>query len=847
MTLRSGIRVLIVLVTFAVVFIALDVASFTRTSATWDEPPHLTAGYLALKTGDCRLDPEHPPFIRLWAALPLLARHIPELNAHIIDGINPLEWVASEQFQYAHVFLYKTNDADTLLYTSRFMIVLLGVLLGILLFFWVLEWLGFFWAVIALGCYTIEPNILAHSSLVTTDFGIACFLFGSVYFLWRTTRCLGIGNLVGFAAFSALSVVSKFAAVLLGPIVVLLLAVRVGRSTPWACRIGQLREIRTRLGRTAAAVAALFLVGFTCWGVIWATYGFRYLPSSTPGWRYDFEEDAVLRAFGKDASDARPLRIEGMVRWIDAHHLLPNAYSEGFLLGQIKAGSHASYIAGKISRHGCWYYFPVAFLIKTPTSLVVLSLGGLLVCAMRQKEFLPNSLFVFLPVCICLAAAMSFNLNIGLRHVLTIYPFTIMLATLCAAEFIRTQQKMAIVVLSVLYIFWLFEFARAYPHNLAFFNQFVGGPRNGDKYLVDSNIDWGQELKGLKRWMDEHNVRHINLSYFGTADPAYYNMDCTYLPGSPSFDATLVTDPVLPGYVAVSVTNLRVLFSQEKRELFKPLLDMKPAAVIGYSIRVYWVEPGRLNPALWSTLRARAHCNLANALLGQGKTTEAVAQYQEALRINPNFVDAHFDLGNALRQAGEFEEAVRQYQQVLEIDPEYAEAYGNWGYALARLGRMSEAIGQYEKALKINPKIAEVHYNFANALVRVRKVQEAIGQYDQALRIKPDLVEAQNNLAWLLATLPPAEGGDPVRAVGLAQQACGLSGNRVPGDLDTLAVAYAAAGRFDAAVATAQKAIDLARSAGQAKLVEEIEARLELYRSKRAFRPSTGTVSPGNP
>ena len=813
MTPRSGIRLFIVLVTFAVVFITLDVASFTRTSATWDEPPHLAAGYLALKTGDHRLDPEHPPFVRMWAALPLLAWHIPELNTRIIDRIEPLDWVASEQFRYAHVFLYKMNDADSLLYASRFMIALLGVLLGVLLFFWALEWLGFFWAIIALGCYTIEPNILAHSSLVTTDFGVTCFLFGSVYFLWRTTRCLSVGNLLGFAAFSALSVVSKFTAVLLGPIVVLLLAVRVSRSTTWACQIGQLREIRTRPGRTAAAAATLLLVAFICWGAIWAAYGFRYLPSSTPGWRYDFDEAAVLRAFGKDASNARVPRIEGMVRWIDAHHLLPNAYSEGFLLGQIKAGNHASYIAGRISRYGCWYYFPVAFLIKTPIALVVLFLGGLLVCAVRQKEFLPNSLFVLLPVCVCLAAAMSLNLNIGLRHILTIYPFAIMLATLCAAEVIRTKQKMAVVGLSLLYIFWLFEFARVYPHNLAFFNQFVGGPRNGDKYLVDSNIDWGQDLKGLKRWMDEHNVRHINLSYFGTADPAYYGMDCTYLPGSPSFDATLVTSPLLPGYVAVSVTNLRVLFSQAKRELSQPLLDMKPAAVIGYSIWIYWVEPEQLNPVLWSALRARAHFDLANALLGKGQTTEAVAQYQEALRIDPDLVEVHFNLGNALRRAGKFEEAIWQYQQ----------------------------------ALKFEPEIAEVHYNLANTLRRVGKVQEAIGQYDQALRIKPDFVEAQNNLAWVLAILPPVEGGDPRRAVTLAQRACGVSGNRVPGDLDTLAVAYAAAGRFDEAVATAQKAIDLARSAGQAQLVEEIQARLELYRSGRAFSPSTGTTNPGNP
>ena len=97
-----------------------------------------------------------------------------------------------------------------------------------------------------------------------------------------------------------------------------------------------------------------------------------------------------------------------------------------------------------------------------------------------------------------------------------------------------------------------------YPHNLAFFNALVGGPANGSQYLVDSNLDWGQDLKPLKRWMTEHNVPHINLAYFGFADPRYYQIDCTFLPGSPPWvNPDLLSAPRLPGYVAVSATLLR--------------------------------------------------------------------------------------------------------------------------------------------------------------------------------------------------------------------------------------------------------------------------------------------------
>ena len=137
----------------------------------------------------------------------------------------------------------------------------------------------------------------------------------------------------------------------------------------------------------------------------------------------------------------------------------------------------------------------------------------------------------------------------------------------------------------------LLEFASICPHYLAFFNQFVGGPENGHRYMVDSNLDWGQDLKGLKKWMDQYQIHYINLSYFGTADPVYYGIRCTYLPGGPFYDDPLMRNPLLPGYVAISATNLRgVYFLEQARDVYKPLLNSQPVAVIGYSIYVYRVD-----------------------------------------------------------------------------------------------------------------------------------------------------------------------------------------------------------------------------------------------------------------
>ena len=200
-----------------------------------------------------------------------------------------------------------------------------------------------------------------------------------------------------------------------------------------------------------------------------------------------------------------------------------------------------------------------------------------------------------------------------------------------------------------------------------------------------------------------------------------------------------------------------------------------------------------------------------------------------------------------MRQAGRIPEAIGHWEQALRFYPDDIKAHYNLGLALVRLGRLQEAVGHWEQALRIKPDYAEAHYNLGVALVQLGRLPEAMGHWEQALRIKPDYAEAENNLAWLLATLAPADGGDPVRAVTLAERACELTNNQVAGYLDTLAVAYAAAGRFNDAVAAAQKAIELAKAAGQSQLVEEIELHLELYRAGRPYRQSIDAASSHSP
>jgi tetratricopeptide (TPR) repeat protein len=148
---------------------------------------------------------------------------------------------------------------------------------------------------------------------------------------------------------------------------------------------------------------------------------------------------------------------------------------------------------------------------------------------------------------------------------------------------------------------------------------------------------------------------------------------------------------------------------------------------------------------------AKAHLNLGIALGQTGRVQEEIEQYQQALRINPDYAKAHRNLGIALEQTGRVQEAIEQYQQVLRINPDDAEVQNNLGTTLAQTGRGTEAIEHFEEAVRINPDYTEAHYNLGVALERAGRVQDAIRHYEQVLRIKPDLTDARNALARLQA------------------------------------------------------------------------------------------------
>jgi protein O-mannosyl-transferase len=277
-----------------------------------------------------------------------------------------------------------------------------------------------------------------------------------------------------------------------------------------------------------------------------------------------------------------------------------------------------------------------------------------------------------------------------------------------------------------------------------------------------------------------------------------------------------------------------------------------------------WTDILSKNPEAWM-----AHTNLGADLDEQGRSSEAMAHYEAAVRINPNDAGARNNLASHLAQAGRLTEATREWEQALRIQPNRAEAHTNLAFALSQQGRLDEAFRHWEQALRINPDLVDAHFDFAVALAQKGNVEGAIGHYEEALRLRPDFADAhyrlalayqhfgrwelaithyrrtidfqpngwlaQTRLAWLLATCPQASLRNGREAVELARQAIEHSGGEYPQTLDTLAAAYAEFGQFDNAAETARRALNLLKGQNS-ELAVAIQSRLKLYQARLPYR-----------
>jgi len=244
---------------------------------------------------------------------------------------------------------------------------------------------------------------------------------------------------------------------------------------------------------------------------------------------------------------------------------------------------------------------------------------------------------------------------------------------------------------------------------------------------------------------------------------------------------------------------------------------------------------------------AEARNNMGVLLAKQGRTDEAVAEYWKAIALNPNRAEFYNNLGNLLATRGQSAQAIEQFQKALEIEPDNVKSHNNLADIFFAQSRWEEAIEHYQEALKQMPDSIHVRDQLGLALQCQGRFAAAIAQFQKVLELDPRHVGAQNNLAWVLATCPDASLRDGKRAMDLAWQAEQLSGGNHPEILDTLAAAYAEAGRFGEAVETAKRALNLPAAKNNKPLAEAIQIRLKLYEAGFQFRDPGKTASPPGP
>ena len=646
------------LVFVAVVFLigafAAQVAlSARRSSLTWDEADHIFAGYRSWTHRDFGLNPEHPPLVKLVAALPLLALRL-KAPAVLRSGN-----FKSSAFLDGRDFVFG-NNADLILARARLAASLFAIALALLVFVMARAMFGAGAALLALALLVFEPNILAHAPYVTTDTALSLFLAATVYAFYGYVKAPSLGRMVVMGLTAGGALASKHTGLLVFPILALLAvfeAARTGGPGRWMAALRQ-------AGKLAAPIVG---AGVLAVALLWASYGFRY-QARPQGLTMNPPLDQFverLRPF-----EARTIRT--LAEW----KLLPESYLYGMVDVRLLAvDGYPSYVLGKTYPKGVWFYFPVAFAIKSTVAFLALLLLAAGATASGKLRCGREVAFLAIPALLHLAVAMSANLNIGVRHILPLYVFFSILIAGGAWALLRSDRRWAYLVAGLL-VFHGVSSARGFPVYLAYANELWGGPSHTYQYLSDSNTDWAQQLKSVKQVLDQRHVKSCWFAYFagGVADTSYYGIPCKMLPviSTEWLDTPMEAEPEIEGPVLVSAGTLSGFeFGPGALNPYDQFQKLRPTAVIDHGVFVY---DGHFQMPLAA---AKIRMHRARAL--SGDPVRALAEAEAAVAICPDCVEAQTLLGVMYQERKLPAEARRHWEKALALaqllEPGYREPW----------------------------------------------------------------------------------------------------------------------------------------------------------------------------
>jgi hypothetical protein len=554
-TLRPDGRVTLAAVVLLVLHFAFAVGGKFTESTTSDEIVHVTAGMSYWQNHDYRLHPENGILPQRWAAIPawLEGAKFPELAGNDY-------WRTSDAWVVGHQFFYETGeDHFPRLMAGRAMIALFSVGTGALVFLWSRRLFGDAGGLVSLGFFVFSTDFLAHGALTTSDVCMAFFFLAATGAWWwqlhdGRARVWWLSALATGFAF-----VAKFSAPLLLPIMVATAAARALAPAPLV--FGG-RSFERPWAKFAAAMVSAAGHGVVVVAVIWLCYGFRYtafnpaLPAADQFIRsWEFMEREI-GAWGPFIHTLRDLQV------------LPEAFLYGFAYVIQTVSSRSAFLNGEYSLTGWPSFFLWTFFFKTSVPAMIASV---LVIGLAARRWLTRAgswsrdLYRLAPLLALFAVywlnSVTIKLNIGHRHILPIYPVLFIGLGALGLWLRRLTRESRVVVVGLLgwhaaAALWIA------PHYLAYFNPIAGGPQNGWRHLVDSSLDWGQDLPGLKRWL-EANAKDtpVYLSYFGTGEPIYYGIHARRLPFANNFKYETNYVKLEAGIYCVSATMLQHVYS----------------------------------------------------------------------------------------------------------------------------------------------------------------------------------------------------------------------------------------------------------------------------------------------
>ncbi len=536
-----------------------------------DEDPHIGAGYSYLVQQDMRLNPEHPPLAKDLAALPLLFLNLNQQAFFTSSWTTTL----NGQWDFGRALIFNTgNDADLIAHAAKIAMLGFFILSSWLVFRWTNERYGLRAAYIALILFAFSPTIMAHARFVTTDVAALTGILVGTYTFLRYLKNPTRGNLILAGVGFGFALLTKFSTILLLPLFVIIALLWGG----W---------------RPLANTVMIWIIGLVVIvGPVYFFHTYNYPPQ-----RQHRDTETLLASFGNRL-------LAAPVVWASDKPII-RAYAQyglGLLMVvQRSAGGNTVYYRGEVLNTGGPGYFPFVYSIKEPLPWLILLLLAIVLATLKFKfkHLRPKmvrsmlndhieEVAMLLWLAIYWATSIHSTLNIGVRHLLPTYPFAIILVS---GQIARLRAKYAVIGVWVLMGWYLVENALVFPYYLTYFNETVGGPSGGHNYVVDSNLDWGQDLRRFSDWVNEQHIKKIEFDYFGWADQSYYLKDhflwltSDKFTGEKDFLARNTSD----GWIAVSATYLM----NNSKTKYAWLMAHTPVAVIGNSIFVYNISGPR--------------------------------------------------------------------------------------------------------------------------------------------------------------------------------------------------------------------------------------------------------------